>query len=443
MLGPSSAASRAAKWTVPLPEHLTNRLGVVFFSACTIAIFVWSYVASVSPLHSYIGYFWNPPPTEWYVFSLVLAWVPSFFISTEFRRPSTLAVCIFYPTFVIPAAILPFHVLKEPPEVMAPVALMGVLGFSLLALFVRGPVWRIRPPAVPRQLLIVGLLLGTIGLTVLVAAANGFQVNLSFADVYDRRLAARESASWLTGYGLAFLASSFAPLSLALGVELKNRWLFIVGSVGLLSIFSFSGTKSSLFTPLLMVGFYWLIRRPRFQMNWLLGLLCAGMASGTLLWTTQSNLLLTNLLTYRMVSSRGVALAHYWKVYDGEPIYMGDSSFASALGITPAPAKSFNVGSQYGYTSEDNYNAGIWASGFANFGWPGVLVASLGAALVLKLLDALSRVGLRTTCLLVAATFAIFWSDISFEGSVITQGLVITLPFLFFAVRSLGRPAHA
>ncbi|MBL8048636.1 MAG: hypothetical protein JNJ45_08140 [Chthonomonas sp.] len=439
-----AGSDRASWWDRPLAGFGWPRVLVCLAAAIVIAAFLWSYETSVAPLHSYIGYFWNPPPAEYTMLAAVLAWLPSLVIPLEFRKPSDLAVSLLYPTFVIPSAFLPFHVLKSPAPEMLPIVLVAHLGYWSLLLMWRTPGFRLQPPVVSRQFLMTALVMGTILCALAVAGANGFRVNLSFVDLYERRLAARESASAGVGYAMAFLASSFAPLCVAIGIEKKRPLLIGAGAFGIIAIFSFTGTKSSIFTPLLMMIILVIIGRPKNQQFKLLAWLAALMALGTLLWTQAQIMSLNNLLNYRMVASRGVGMTHYYKVFDGNQINMGDSAFAPAFGIQPAPPKSFTVGSQYGYSEQDNYNAGIWAAGFANFGVLGVVLASVFAGLTLKLFDAFAARGYRLTCFLMAGLVSVFWLDIGFENSLITQGLVLTLPFLFFLVASKDRAeAHA
>lgn len=434
MLRADRASSTESWWDEPLALGTRRRLLVVGAAAIFIGCFLAAYQFAVSPLHSYIGYFWSPPPAEYTWLAAVLAWLPSFVVPLEFEKPSDFAVSLFYPTFAVPAAFLPFHVLKSPPEEMLPIVLAAQLSYWTLIMVWRAPSFALRPPQIPMRYVLGVLLILTVLFSILVAGANGFRINLSFADIYERRLAARESVSGAVGYAMALLASSLSPLCVAIGLERKRPFYIVLGMVGIVAIFSFTGTKSSIFTPLFMLCMYWLYRRKRNQQATFLAGLAALVAIGAALWLTMSVMTLNNLLNYRLVSSRGVAMAHYWKVFEGNQIYMGDSAFAPAFGIAPAPPKSFTVGSQYGYSEQDNYNAGIWAAGYANFGVIGMVLASLAAGATLKLMDAFARVGYRLTCFLMAGLLAIFWSDIGFENSLISQGLVMTLPFLYFLV---------
>ncbi|MCE9558445.1 MAG: hypothetical protein K8R88_05790 [Armatimonadetes bacterium] len=317
---------------------------------------------------------------------------------------------------------------------MLPLILWTWLSFVSLSLVCGSSNWKIKQPEV-RDALLIGLLFSlTIGVSFFIAALNGFQVSLSFGDIYERRLAARDAVptGGLVGYITSLLAFSFAPLSLAIGFSRKNYALIFAGLFAVVCIFSFSGTKSSILTPLLiLILFTFAKQRSRFgTLNWLAGF-SVFVTFSSLVWTQIQNPALSAAFTNRLIVSRGISLAHFWDVYRDRPIYMGDSTLASVLSIPPAPAKTYAVGAIYGFSEQDNYNASIWASAYANFGYVGIVIAGVAAGIVLKLYNALSVSGDRIVTCAMAGMLAMVWSDASFEGSLVTHGLVFTLPYLF------------
>jgi hypothetical protein len=86
-------------------------------------------------------------------------------------------------------------------------------------------------------------------------------------------------------------------------------------------------------------------------------------------------------------------------------------------------------------------NANIWADGYANFGYLGMLIATLILALTMMLLDAASKgLSLRLVALILVMP-AVSLANSAMLTSILTQGLGLTLLLLYLHPRDAPRPA--
>lgn len=423
-------------WADLDPKDVAMRVRAAILACVYAWVLNFSYLNAESILFDYQGLVFSPPRWEFLVLGYLGAALPMLWMPMRVGKPSDVALWLTYATMLVPTLFVPYHVTSRTAEEVS--MIVGGVYLSFLALC-----WGLRWRPVPLAPLPISergfywLLIGAIGATTfMVAAANGFRVELSLADVYARRMEARDTAGAgsLVGYALAWLAGSFAPLGIAYGLIKKYPSLIVAGTIGLLSIFSFSGTKSSLFTPLLMLLIFFLIRKARnsFGIVMLLGVTTA-VGLSVLAWTQQRNPILSESLTRRIIISKGVSTTFYWQEFENDPMLMRDSIFARLIGLPPVTEKTFLIGSIYGRGDAENYNANAWASAFGNFGYPGLFLASLVIALVLRVVDVLARYGNPDFLTMACAYFGFVWGEQAVESSFLSSGVVVTILLLMLA----------
>lgn len=408
-------------------------------AALLVLVFAWmlntSYEFVETELFAYQGLVWNPPGFEILTLGYLLAAAPCLWIPMELRRPSDLALWLTYITLVVPLCFFPFHVSHRDPMEVLGFVLPMLAAFPILCGVVRIPNFRIRPIPISHRGFF-WILLVLIGVTTfVVASTNGFRFNLSLEDAYVRRLEARETAGQgsLAGYSLAWLAGSLAPLGIAYGLLRRNLVLVGAGVFGLLAIFSFSGTKSSLFTPLIMLALLWLVRSKRSRV---LNLMLIGttlmVAVSAISWLRAENPILSESFTRRLIISKGVSSTFYWQTYENDPVYMRDSIVARLVGLPEVTEKSFQIGLLYGMSDQENYNSSAWSNGYANFGLVGILLTSIVIGLALKLVDSMAEYGNFEVLCVTCAFYAIVWGEQALETSLMSSGILLSLVLLLF-----------
>ncbi|MBS1704332.1 MAG: hypothetical protein JST40_00545 [Armatimonadetes bacterium] len=388
-----------------------------------------------SDLFSYQGVIFNPPRIEFVLFAYVLSLAPALWLPLKLQQTSDLAQWVMYITLLVPCVFFPFHVSERPPEEVLTMVTMFFLSYVLFSwMLLRLEPIRLKPIRFSHEAFSWFLLVAIFLCTVMVGAQNGFQLKLSMDDVYQRRLEARDAVAGgsLAGYALAWLAGSFAPIGIVYGLVRRHFFLVAAGVVGLVSIFSFSGTKSSLFTPLVMLLLFWIVRsgKQTYSRLMLVGTI-ALISISALLWTKIENPILSESFTRRLLISKGVSTAFYWQEFQDDPMFMRDSMFARLVGMQDELPKTFRIGIKYGKGDAENYNANAWASAQANFGYTGFFLCSIVAALVLKIMDGFAKYGNFDVLSVASAFFAIVWGEQAMESSFLSSGVIVTLGLMF------------
>lgn len=414
----------------------------------------WSYRNVETTLFEYQGLRYSPPAIELVIFGYILVALAFFFMPNRMKKPSDMAVWITFVTLVVPMCFFPFHVTTLERMEMVKLVVPVIAAFGLYAVLLRLPPIDVNPIQCSRRGFTLVLLGAIICFTFMVAAMNGFRLELSLEDAYARRLEAREIATGgsLGGYALAWLGGSLAPLAITYGVYRKLPILIIAGVVGLLAIFSFSGTKQSLFTPLIMMLLFALVRKGRASFNILIpaGAICLILMSA-FMWVKMKNPILSESFTRRLIVSKGVSTTFYYEQFREDPKLMRDSIFATLIGLPAVTSKARIVGMRYGFGENDNYNANAWASMFGNFGYPGLFLVSIVAAMILRVVDGMARHGNFEVLCVFAAFFAIVWGEQAIETTLLSSGVLISLILLLMlsGVRqrepseALKNPLHA
>lgn len=374
-------------------------------------------------------------PMDLFILGIFLAVLPAFWLPIELKRPSQVAYWFLYLMAVNPTLWLPVQVLRRSPEQVLPFSLTIFAAFALLGLIYAKPV-PVLPRLEVRPIFFYGIVLAaTLGLAGLIVATTGLSFNLSLADVYDRRAAARSTSPKVGGlsYFSGTLGNCLAPLSFAIGAVQKSAWMLGAGFIGLATVFSFSGQKSVFFTPFMMLAVLWLARAKRAVFGpWLVWLASSLIVLCFLERQTFGVVFVTLAFVHRLIFTPGMLHNWYWEFFSrNENVYLADSIFSPFL---HAPYER-NVGPLMGqqlYQSEwMNATTGIWGHGFAHFGYLGVVFASLFAALAFCFFDAAAHRRNLVVGAMIMALFGIFWANSALHTSLFSNGVILTLLLVY------------
>ena len=428
------SASRTESQALISTSAGSVRVGLALLMAIYTWVLMYSYANVEVVLYTYQGIRFRSLGWEIDLLAYAGAMFPAIWLPIKLKRPSDIVLWLLHLTFAIPMLWVPFHVTTGEPSAVLPLVLATYTATQATALTMLLPNVPIRHFKINPLHLRIAMLAITSVLILAVMALNGFQIQLSLADVYDRRLAARDAVQGgsLAGYATALLSGCFAPLSIVYGASSKDRILQLAGIIGLLAIFSFSGTKSSLFTPLLLLGAYALVSKGK---KWAGGWMTLGLALSVAIaafnWITISNPVLSESGTRRLIISKAVSTTFYWEQFRSDPVVMADTTFASVLGIPAREAKTKLVGRNYGFGENDNYNANAWASAFGNFGYFGMVLTTVIVSIFFKVVDGLSTRKTFEVMAAMAVFFGIIWGDQAFDTSLNSSGVLVSLLFLY------------
>ncbi len=409
--------------------------------ACLVyaAMLKWSY-SRVEGVVGFPGMTTRDVPVVYSLFGfVVIGWVAAFVLPRRATRPSHVALWVLFLTWFVPCLLLTYHVGRLPPDVIFRFVL-GITGaFLILTLLCRG-----RPLTPPRLRIehtafAIGLAAVTLPLTVavfIVARQTSLDPTTSLFDltlVLARRLEARSVMAdhVLLGYGMATLGSSLAPICLAYGFLTRRHVFTALGAAGLLSLFVMDGTKSNIFLPVMLTGFMVLAERPGRSFGLALALGLTALVAGSMyMWLAQGNLWLSALLVRRMIVAKAMTMGAYFETFRGAPVYMKDTSLVNLFGMRPAVDKSNLVGEVFGAGIEENWNGSTWAEMYGDFGMPGLLIASVVMALILRCYDGTTKRAPFPLVCAMAGYGAYVWGETAVTTSILTYGVLATLVLL-------------
>lgn len=276
---------------------------------------------------------------------------------------------------------------------------------------------------------------------------SGFDhFNLDFREVYNFREDAEESLPPL----FAYLASTFSKLLIPLGVVSALIYRLPLVALGFAAIsillFGFTSHKSMVFYPLIAAGIYYALNRS-IDYSKILILLVIALAICVVdiswwresgpdsIWGWYSSLLLR-----RSMFVPPLLDFYYIEFFSNHvPIYWADSRltfglFQSPYGLT-AP---YLIGNVY-FGDDTGANTGFIGSGFAQAGWFGALLYSVGAGLTLALLNAHGRrQGVAFVSAVTAIQVTTMFSATDFVTLFLTHGML--LAFLMLGLIDRPRP---
>jgi hypothetical protein len=431
---------------------------VLFVTTCGYALGIrWVYAALVTDDFSYLGYFYETGPWPFTVLTIFMAACVSLLMPRSIDRVSQVVLWVLFAVCVVPSmTMVDFTGYVDHRLALAVTAVTG-LSFSIVVIGVRRRkaivVTHRFPPRVVWSV-IIGYSLVTYGL---MTATMGLSLHLvSLTDVYDVR---DEYKTQLAGAGiLAYLISPQAnivnPFLIARGL-IKRQWPVVAaGIVGQLLIYSASGLKSVLFsTPTVLIIALLIRNRSRlspiaFAVGPVILMVAAALAdkaSASSTWTS--------LFSRRFLFTPGLLSSVYTRYFTDNPqAHLGQSILKWWVASPYEQAPPNLVGQFLRPDSKLIANANIFADGFANFGWWGVIGAGVGLLVYLRLLDRCSAgLPLSATAMTLIIP-SITLSNAALLTAMLSHGLAVALVLLWIAPRtgweagkaskSSGSPAH-
>jgi len=336
--------------------------------------------------------------------ALAAAWLaylyPIFWVPAGIERPSQAVVWLLYILLFAPAIFIPHYGLSMPVTQL--VLFNAVTAVLFTGLMLASRLSCLRLPRLKLNWTGYVLLVLVVGMVqlVLVVRHLGYSFRLvPITDVYGVRSefralvheagsAAVHAALWL-GFGVA-------PLLMALGwyAWCQRKWLsaILAGTVGVLSefyLFSESGFKSVALAPTLVLFLIFTASRARPLWTLLIWGVTVFPASFVLF---EMGLRFVPLhLVRRLLVVPGLNTAYYYEFFGNHPAAMLSHSVLGWVITSPyEAAPPFVIGGAYYGSSSTSANASFWADGFANFGFGGMLLATVALAIVLWVLDCVS-----------------------------------------------------
>ena len=380
---------------------------VVFVVLAYVGILHYAYVLHIAPLFTYLQYGYRPPDLRYYGTTIVMVAVLALLLPRRIERPSHIIAWLLYLVAVLPGMIVPqFSPALSEPQAFELALWVGGC-FLLVVLLGTRQTLRGFVPLAPLPSRTWWRLIGVLFvlLNAIVVAYAGIKLTLpSFEDVYGVRgeFRATEALDPALAYVVPLLDKIINPILILRGLWYR-RWLWAAaGVLGQLYLYALQGNKTAVLSPLALVAAFVFLRRRRpFGPAILASGVLGSIAIMTVdLWQNSNDL--TSLFVRRVLVTPGIVLSGYVQVFEDIP--KARLGYSVLRNVYPYPYEKEPpdlVGAEFFDDPFTHANASWLADGYANFGYPGMLAATVVLVLLLWAIDDATR-GLPTgfACLL-------------------------------------------
>ncbi len=405
-----------------------------------------SYAYLVSPTFSYLGYRFSPPQpllelVAWLAATLVAVAMPRWL-----NRPSAVILWIIFVITVVPAIFMaPYVDLLNTGQALTLILVLALV-YTLVALGTRRrkPFTAFRVQVSPG---VFWLIIAVFSLVtyVLLAVTVGLSLHfVSILDVYSVRAGyvSRLSNDAVLSYLVQAQSTVVNPLIIANGIQTR-RWILVaIGILGQALIFSDTGYKTVLFSvPALILFAVLYFRRPEPRASILLFGATFVIAVAAAIDGLQHSAIWTSLFSRRFLLTPGMLTSAYVSFFQSHPQTHLSYSILSRWVQYPYQLKPPNViGEWLANAPTTAMNANLFADGFENFGWFGLVGAGAVLLIYIRALDrAAAGIPASATALILIMP-AISLSNASILTSMFSHGLVIAFVLIAIAPRTIWSP---
>jgi hypothetical protein len=421
-----------------LREFVFLPLGVLLYAVAL----HWVYANLVTETFSYLGYRYSKPAPEIMVFlwfavvALVIA------LPRRLTRPSSVVLWILFVVTVAPGMLMaPYTSFLDDGQAVILALVLGATFFGVtLGVKRRTPIKPFKLHVSATTFWIIIAIFSAVTYGILLVTQGLSLEFVGILDVYDVRV---EYSAGLEGVGiLSYLVSTQAnvvnPIIIARGIYSK-RWHFIVlGILGQALLFSGTGFKTILFSvPALLIVAY--VFRRNLRPNSIIFLWGATlmMVGAAVLDFIQDSIIWTSLFSRRFLLTPGMLLSAYVAFYGVNPqAHLGHSVLSPWIDYKYDLTPPRLIGSWLANSPNTAMNANLFADGFANFGWMGLVGAGVVLLVFLRILDRAAHGVPTAVSALVMIMPTIALSNASVLTSMFSHGLVVAVVLLAIMPRN-------
>ena len=394
------------------------------------------YMNYIVPVNAYLMLGDSPIHMGRLVSNIFIVIVFAIILPKKINKPSSYALWYFYFSLLVP---LPFIIerLDRFSQSSSISLYYWIISFSIMVLIVNINIGidKYIKLIYYRKLYITVI---CITLLILVFGARYIDTNvfINLNDVYDRRFNARLTSHSvpIIGYLIAFLSGCSIPYFMAKGFD-KNRYIFILLSIICsIYIFAFNGTKSSLVLPFLLIFVSVLEKLRRHnRLNSIVFLFMLSL-SGFVFMSIIEKLTLgsdvvSNMFVRRILIVPSQASVFYMDFFENNRFtFMTDSVMKFLFDRVYDLPTPFLLGEHFFGRPDMAFNAGIWASAFAQFGLVGSIAVSIIAGILFRYIDIVSsKIGYSYLPYTSAIFLAYIWSEQALHTSILSSGVIFLL----------------
>lgn len=400
------------------------------------------YSELVAPTFAYLGNRYASPDSSTMVVSWLFASVVALALPRRLNRPSSVMLWILYVVTVAPAILMaPYTSYLTASQASMTGGVIGAT-FIIVALSQRGERKPLRLNVSPTSLWLV-VTLFSCATYVLLMITNGLSFEfVGLLDVYDVRAEYADEASSVgaLGYLVATQANVVNPLIAARGFVQRNWSLTVAAVLGQLILYSTTGFKHVLFAILAWFIIVLVLRRRGTASSGvalLIGAGCLVIVAAVIDAIGESNLM-TSLFSRRFIFAPGVLTSVYVRFFTDNPqAHLGHSVLRGFVDYPYELSPPYRIGLWMANSPNLAANANLFADGYSNFGWFGIIGAGLVLLVYLRILDR-AAVGLPImVSAMIVVIPAVALSNTSILTAMFSHGLVVAVLLLALLPRDI------
>lgn len=390
----TQAVSRSAMGEPPR-IRLRQRLVTILLFGFYAMLLQYAYADRIAPAFEYLNLYYRRPETVNYVLALVLVGLLSLAMPSRMVRPSDLILWLMLVMVVTPSILVPQFIPALTPSRSLTAAVMIAACFSGVTYFARtGPGWSLRVRGINWWVVILCV---TVATYAYMAVTAGLAIRfVSLGNVYGLRSEFSDQIA-ATGPALGYLVriqgNVVNPLVLAYGLWHKRWSLIALPILGQLLIFSVTGYKIILLSVPALIVVTLVFRRWGMPSG---RIVLVGLGAITAIALVVDGIVggqfYTEVFVDRLLITPGTLTAAHMSVFSAFPKSQWHGTvLAYLIGGSPQPNPNYLVGSVFFGNSSVDANANLFADGYSNFGYAGMIIESMLLIPILWLIDAAGR----------------------------------------------------
>ncbi len=439
------------RFSIKVPHQIRRFALLLVLLVIYSSILYLVYITRVLRFES-LGYTFKDPNWFYMCVSVVVLAAAALTLPRRIVSVSGFVLWMLFALVVVPGSQISLYTtyLSASEGLLAGTALTASFAVAVFITWRRKPARRFRLTCPPKVFWVLIAVFSAIVYTV-VALVFGLEFRFTgilnvydIRDGYEEKLAA---ASGIVSYLIGTQANVVNPVVFVKGLVTRNYGLVLLGVMGQALLFSATGFKTILFSlpAILIVSVIFLSRTKHKRVSFsgtpkatvFLWGPAAMMATSVILDLLTNNIIWTSLFARRFVITPGLMTGIYVDYYSNNPLaYLAHSVLSPWVQSSYDMAPPKVIGLWVTGATETSMNAHLFADGFANFGWLGMLGAGIILGIYLRAAD---RAAAGLPAAVQALTFlmlAITLSNTSILTSMFTHGLVAAVVLLTFAPRT-------
>ena len=334
---------------------------------------------------SYTGFFWDFN-SEKLIESIFM--ITFLFFAIEYRK-KTVSYTILMILLIL--MLVPFFTLFSLKNETRLYTYMAFISFFFTVLITKLPLIRLFQFKVHVNKIFTALFLCTGFIMLSLLFLNGFPTlkALNLFNVYEVRGSVKYGHK-IMEYLVSWQAKVFNLFFIGYAIYTKRKSLFTVGIVSQIIIFLFTGHKSYLFAPILLIFIFFALQRKKLIMYLNYGLITI-LVLTLILYLNFGDISLGTILVRRVLFIPAQNYYYYYDYFHAHGFsFLSHSIFGLFLeNKYPIPIPNL-IGDYYYNNSSMWVNTGYLADAYMNFGFLGMILFSILLGLILLFLDSLS-----------------------------------------------------